>query len=171
MSGTKGSKPGGAGGAGGAKHLSLSVAEFIETGTAAEPGTRAAAESARTPQQEEAGHLSRTRQRLLGEVRDHQMVLVRLLEDARWVQGRARSAWRETEKTGERLNLLKLFWAVRTELVKVLQGLGVLPRELFFEPEKESDFEHLSTEVAETISGLLSGRLEPNQTTDGNHAP
>lgn len=150
------------------KHLSLGVAELLET--AGEVGPQAPAE-AEGRRQEPGEALSATRRRLLRQEMDPQMVLVRLLEDARWVQGRARLEVREAEKPADRLSLLKFFWAVRTELVKLLQGLGVLPRELFFDAEGESDFEHLSTEVAETISGLLSGRIEPNPPAHSDHAP
>jgi len=152
-----------------AKQLSLGIANFIETQPAS-PATESEAtahteESAETLT-EEATWLSGTRRRLVREETDPQMVLVRLLEDARWAQGRARAALREAEKTSDRLSVLKLFWSVRTELVKALQGLGVLPRELFFAEDEENNFDHLPNEVAETISGLLSRRLEPDETQD-----
>ena len=152
-----------------AKQLSLGIANFIETQPAS-PATESQAgaqtrESADTLT-DEATWMSRTRRRLVSEETDPQMVLVRLLEDARWAQSRARAALREAEKTGDRLSVLKLFWSVRTELVKALQGLGVLPRELFFAEDEENNFDHLPSEVAETISGLLSRRLEPDQTQD-----
>lgn len=155
------------------KQLSLGIANFIETQPASPPTESQAGahtrESADTLT-DEAAWMSRTRRRLVSEETDPQMVLVRLLEDARWAQGRARATLREAEKTGDRLSVLKLFWSVRTELVKVLQGLGVLPRELFFAEDEENDFDHLPDQVAETISGLLSGRLEPDQTPDGHLA-
>ncbi len=152
-----------------AKQLSLGIANFIET----QPASPAAESQAGTQTRESADTLtagtawmSRARRRLVSEETDPQMVLVRLLEDARWAQGRARAALREAEKTGDRLSVLKVFWSVRTELVKVLQGLGVLPHELFFSEDEENDFDHLPSEVAETISGLLSRRLEPDQAQD-----
>ena len=153
----------------GAKQLSLGIANFIETQpdsqvTESQAGARSG-ESADT-RTDDASWMSRTRRRLVSEETDPQMVLVRLLEDARWAQGRARATLREVEKTSDRLSVLKLFWSVRTELVKVLQGLGVLPRELFFAEDEESNFDHLPSEVAETISGLLSQRIEPDQTQD-----
>jgi hypothetical protein len=113
--------------------------------------------------------LSPTRQRLLREETHPQMVVVRVLEDAQWAQGRLRKEVLEAESDTARLNSLKLFWGIRTEAVKVLQGLGVLPRELFF-AEEENDFDHLPTDVAETIAGLLAGRLEPQPTADGDDA-
>ncbi len=149
----------------GRKELSLGIANFIETepaGSGSERvievkrGSQAAGDSTRA-----GAELSKTRQQLLRDEADPRMVLVRLLEDARWVQGRARGELGGAEKTGDKLNVLKLFWAVRTELVKMLQGLGVLPRELFFEDE-ETSFDDVPAEVAETISGLLSGRIEPH---------
>jgi len=150
------------------KQLSVGIAEFIETQP--ESQALASAEGSCTEQPavaatEGAAWMSETRRRLLAEETAPQMVLVRLLEDARWAQGRARAALREAEKTSDQLSVLKLFWSVRTEVVKALQGLGVLPRELFFEDE-ESSFDHLPTEVVEAISGLLSRRLEPDDAQD-----
>jgi len=145
-----------------AKQLSLSVADFIETGPAAPPLGVVSEDAGEVT--EGNSTLSASRLRLLRGETDPQMVLIRLIEDARWVQRRARSGYGDAQGETARLNVLKLFWSVRTELVKLLQGLGVLPRELFFQ-EEESDLEHLPTEVAEAVSGLLSGRLEPDQTT------
>ena len=153
----------------GAKQLSLGIADFIET----QPASAVTVSQAGTQSRESVdtrtdgtAWMSRARRRLVSEETDPQMVLVRLLEDARWAQGRARVALREAEKTSDRLSVLKLFWSVRTELVKVLQGLGVLPRELFFAEDEESNFDHLPSEVVEAISGLLSRRLEPDQAQD-----
>jgi len=155
------------------KQLSLGVANFVETEPPRTTGERAVVAQSKKAAGTVPGEtrkLSPTRRRLVSEETDPQMVLVRLLEDARWIQRGTRAALKETEGETIRLNLLKLFWSVRTELVKMLQGLGVLPRELFFEDEG-NDFDHLPTEVAETISGLLSGRIEPNQAPDGPVAP
>ena len=148
------------------KQLSLGIADFIETepaGSATERVVEVTHERpvAASPSQAAAELLSATRQRLLREETSPQMVVVRLLEDAGWVQRRARGEFEGAEKTAERLSVLKVFWGVRTELVKMLQGLGVLPRELFFEDE-ERNLDDVPREVAETISGLLSGRLEPH---------
>ena len=155
-------------GAGDPKQLSLGVANFIET----EPSPAATKPVAVTRSREAAAAvgegsapMSPTRRRLVSEEMEPQMVLVRLLEDARWVQKHTRATFKGTKGVGPRLSLLKFFWSVRTELVKALQGLGVLPRELFFADE-ENDFDHLPTEVAETISGLLSRRIEPDQAQD-----
>ena len=148
-----------------AKQLSLGIANFIETEPAGSASQRLIevkhGRPAATGSAQAGAELSKTRQRLLREEADPQMVLIRLLEDARWVQGRARLTLREAEKASTQVSVLKLFWAVRTELVKMLQGLGVLPRELFFEDE-ETNFDDVPAEVAETISGLLSGRIEPH---------
>jgi hypothetical protein len=113
--------------------------------------------------------LSPTRQRLLREETHPQMVVVRVLEDAKWAQGRLKREALKARAAGARISSLKAFWDIRTEVVKVLQGLGVLPHELFF-AEEESDFDHLPTGVVETIAGLLAGRLEPQPTADGDHA-
>jgi hypothetical protein len=113
--------------------------------------------------------LSETRQRLIREETHPQMVVVRVLEDARWAQTRLKREVLKARAAGPRISSLKAFWDIRTEVVKLLQGLGVLPHELFF-TEEESDFDHLPAEVVETIAGLLAGRLEPHQAADGDDA-
>jgi hypothetical protein len=113
--------------------------------------------------------LSATRERLLREETHPQMVVVRVLEDAKWAQTRLKREVLKGKAAGARISSLKAFWAIRTEVVKVLQGLGVLPHELFF-TEEESDFDHLPADVVETIAGLLAGRLEPQSAADGDDA-
>jgi len=173
------------------KQLSLGIAEFVETESfaQAEPvagkgrfGARkeseATASATATPRtgasatgepSADESFLSATRRRLLREETHPQMVVVRVLEDAKWAQTRLKREVLKGRAAGARVSSLKAFWDIRTEVVKLLQGLGVLPHELFF-TEEESDFDHLPTEVVETIAGLLAGRLEPQQTPDGDHA-
>ena len=97
------------------------------------------------------------------------MVVVRVLEDAKWAQGRLKREVLKGEAATARISSLKAFWDIRAEVVKLLQALGALPHELFF-TEEESDFDHLPNDVVETIAGLLAGRLEPQQTADGDDA-
>jgi len=166
--------------------LSLGVADFVETEpfVQAEPkearrqwgrvGARSAKASSvgASPTGASADaevKLSATRQRLLREETHPQMVVVRVLEDAKWAQGRLKQEFLKSDAAGARVSSLKAFWDVRTEVVKLLQGLGVLPRELFF-AEEESDFDHLPDHVVETIAGLLAGRLEPQSAADGDDA-
>jgi hypothetical protein len=160
----------------GPKHLSLGIADFVETESVAgaeptAPG-RAVGAGAASPASESLARespLSATRERLLREETHPHMVVVRVLEDVKWVQGRLRKEVTEADGTPARVSVLKLYWAIRTEAVKVLQDLGAIPRELFFTDE-ESDFDHLPTEVAETVAGLLAGRLEPKSAADSDHA-
>jgi len=173
------------------KQFSLGVADFVETEpfVQAEPkearrrpgrvGARSAGASSASASAEKraaagasaAGEvsLSATRQRLLREETHPQMVVVRVLEDAKWAQGRLKREVLKGKAAGPRISSLKAFWDVRKEVVKVLQGLGVLPHELFF-TEEESDFDHLPDHVIETIAGLLAGRLEPQSAADGDDA-
>jgi hypothetical protein len=144
------------------KQLSLAAADVLEAEPAGPALSVVGLEDASSDSEEETSELSATRRALLRTETDPQMVLVRMIEDARWAQRRARKAYREVDGDTTRLNVLKLFWSVRADLVKLMQGLGVLPRELFFQ-EEESDFDHVPAEVAEAVSGLLSGRLEPKQ--------
>jgi len=173
------------------KQLSLGVADFVETEPFAQaepkrasrrPGrvgrspvgagsASASAAGASAAGASAAGELSlsATRQRLLREETHPQMVVVRVLEDAKWAQGRLKREVLKGKAAGARISSLKAFWDIRTEVVKVLQGLGVLPHELFF-TEEESDFDHLPADVVETIAGLLAGRLEPQSAADGDDA-
>jgi hypothetical protein len=151
---------------GSATSASATTASRAKGSASSAPGTGASATA--DPSAGES-FLSRTRQLLLREETHPQMVVVRVLEDAKWAQGRLRQEFRSVKAAGARLNVLKLYWGIRLEVVKALQDLGVLPRELFF-TEEESDFDHLPTAVAETVAGLLAGRLEPQSTADGDDA-